>query len=74
MTLNMCAFEEMNACEMMEIDGGFTWRGLAGSMVAGGVTGGLGGAAIGGIGAVPGAVGGALLGGIAYCIADIIGE
>lgn len=70
----MGAFEMLESNEMMEIDGGFTWKGFLGAVVAGGVTGALGGVATGGVGAVPGAAGGALLGGIGYCIADLIGE
>ena len=72
--LDMENFEELKQSEMMEIDGGFTWRGFTGAVAAGGVSGGLAGAAVGGVGAVPGAAIGALTGGIAYCIADIIGE
>lgn len=72
--LNCGSFEALSENEIMQIDGGgtFSWAGLGGSMVAGGVTGGLAGVAIGGIGAVPGLVGGACLGGIAYCITGLL--
>jgi hypothetical protein len=60
---------ELTIEELEEIAAGrFSWGGLLGAIVAGGTTGGLGGAAVGGIGAGPGAVGGGLLGGIGYCI------
>jgi hypothetical protein len=51
--------------------GKFSWRGLLGAVIGGGATGGLGGAAVGGIGAGPGAIGGGLLGGIGYCITSL---
>jgi hypothetical protein len=60
---------ELSIEELDSVAGGkFSWRALLGSIVAGGATGGLGGAAVGGIGAGPGALGGGLLGGIGYCI------
>jgi hypothetical protein len=60
---------ELSIEDLDSVAGGkFSIRGLMGSILAGGVTGGMGGAAIGGIGAGPGAVGGGMLGGIAYCI------
>jgi hypothetical protein len=63
---------ELSIEELDSVAGGeFSWRGLAGAVVAGGATGGLAGAAVGGIGAGPGALGGGLLGGIGYCITSL---
>ncbi|MGL9740454.1 hypothetical protein [Serratia sp. (in: enterobacteria)] len=47
-------------------DDGFSGAGLAGALAAGAVTGGLTGAAVGGVGALPGAIGGAALAGAGY--------
>jgi hypothetical protein len=47
-------------------------RTFGGAVVAGAVTGGLGGAALGGVGALPGAVGGALLGGIGVTVQRLV--
>ncbi|NOX49691.1 MAG: hypothetical protein GXP16_04040, partial [Gammaproteobacteria bacterium] len=58
--------EELKQHEIDLISGGFSISDLGGAMVIGGFIGGLGGAAIGGVGAIPGAIGGALAGGIAY--------
>lgn len=63
--------KEVNDIDLESINAGFTWKALGGNMLAGGVVGGLGGAAAGGVGAVPGAIGGALLGGIGYLIVDM---
>lgn len=64
---------ELTVDELNLIAGGeFTWQGAAASMTAGAVTGGLGGAIVGGIGAGPGALGGALLGGISYGVYEAI--
>jgi hypothetical protein len=51
--------------------GRFSWKVLGATMTSGAVTGFLGGAAIGGIGAGPGALGGGLLTGIGYCIGSL---
>ena len=68
-TNDNAAPHELSLEELDSVDGGtFSWRALLGAVTAGGVTGGLGGAAVGGIGAAPGAVGGGLLAGIGYCI------
>jgi hypothetical protein len=68
-TNNGLADPELSIEELDAIAAGtFSWRSLLGAIVAGGTTGGLGGAAVGGIGAGPGAIGGGLLGGIGYCI------
>jgi hypothetical protein len=61
---------ELSIDDLDAVAGGF-WKQLAGAVLAGGATGGMGGAAVGGIGAVPGAIGGALLGGIGYCITSL---
>ena len=61
---------ELSLDELDHVDGGF-WKELAEAVGAGAVTGGLGGAAVGGVGAVPGAIGGGLLGGIGYCLSQI---
>ena len=61
---------ELSLDELDNAAGAF-WKELGVAMGAGAVTGGLGGAAVGGVGAVPGAIGGGLLGGIAYCITSI---
>jgi hypothetical protein len=67
---NNAANHELSIDDLDAVAGGF-WKELGGAILGGGVTGGLGGAAVGGIGAVPGAIGGALLGGIGYCISQI---
>lgn len=67
---NTAANRELSIDDLDAVAGGF-WKELGSAIVAGGVTGGLGGAAVGGIGAVPGAIGGGLLGGIGYCISQI---
>lgn len=72
-TLNIGAFEAIDANEMMAIDGGWTWKGLAAAMGSGALCGAGLGAAAGGVGAGPGAIGGALTGGIAYLITDLAG-
>jgi hypothetical protein len=69
---NSESMRELSVEEIDSVSGAFTWQALGASMVGGGITGGLGGAAIGGIGAVPGAIGGALLGGIGYIAVDFI--
>ena len=61
---------ELSIDDLDAVAGGF-WKELGGAILAGGVTGGLGGAAVGGVGAVPGAIGGGLLGGIGYCISSL---
>jgi hypothetical protein len=61
---------ELSLDELDNVAGGF-WKELGAAIVAGGVTGGIGGAAVGGVGAVPGAIGGGLLGGIGYCITSL---
>jgi hypothetical protein len=48
---------ELSIDDLDAVAGGF-WKELGGAILAGGVTGGLGGAAVGGVGAVPGAIGG----------------
>ena len=64
--------QELSIDDLDQIAGGkFSWRGLLGAVVGGGTTGGLGGAAVGGIGAGPGAIGGGLLAGIGYCITSL---
>jgi hypothetical protein len=64
--------QELSLEQLDSVDGGaFSWRGFLGAVAAGGVTGGLGGAAVGGIGAAPGALGGGLLAGIGYCITSM---
>ena len=68
---NNAATRELSIADLGAMAGGF-WKELGGAMLAGGVAGGLGGAAVGGIGAVPGAIGGGLLGGIGYCISQIL--
>ena len=71
-TNNDATPHELSMEELDSVEGGaFSWRALLGAMAAGGVTGGMGGAAIGGIGAGPGAIGGGLLGGIGYCITSL---
>ncbi|MBR1271647.1 hypothetical protein JQ629_29600 [Bradyrhizobium sp. AUGA SZCCT0222] len=69
-TKNDAVNHELSIDELDAAAGGF-WKELAVAVGAGGVTGGMGGAAVGGIGAIPGAIGGALLGGIGYCISAI---
>ena len=61
---------ELSIEDLDAVAGGF-WKELAGAITAGAATGGLGGAAVGGVGAVPGAIGGGLLGGIGYCISSL---
>jgi hypothetical protein len=62
---------ELSLEELDSVAGGFTWGGLLKALGGGAITGGLGGAAIGGIGAAPGAVGGGLLAGIGYCFTSL---
>jgi hypothetical protein len=61
---------ELSLDELDDVAGGF-WKELGAAIVAGAATGGIGGAAVGGVGAVPGAIGGGLLGGIGYCITSL---
>ncbi|WP_143278281.1 Blp family class II bacteriocin [Bradyrhizobium sp. UFLA03-84] len=71
-TNDSAATRELSIDELDAVAGGkWSWGDFAKSLLGGGVTGGMGGAAVGGIGAVPGAIGGGLLGGIGYCISQL---
>ncbi len=64
---------ELTAEETRVVGGGdFTWGGFFAHVGAGGLVGGLAGAAGMGVGAVPGAIGDALLGGIEYSVSELI--
>jgi hypothetical protein len=62
---------ELTAGETVLVGGAFTWQGLGGAMLVGGVAAGLGAAATG-VGIPPAILGGMLVGGIGYCITDLI--
>jgi hypothetical protein len=62
---------ELTAEETALVSGAFTWQGLGGAMLAGGLVGGLG-ASVTGAGVPPAILAGMLLGGISYCITDLI--
>ena len=64
---------ELTADETALVSGAFTWQGLGGAMLAGGIAGGLG-AAITGVAVPPAILGGMLVGGISYCITDLINQ
>jgi hypothetical protein len=64
---------ELTTEEMALVSGAFTWQGLGGAMLAGGLVGGLG-AAVTGAGVPPAILAGMLLGGISYCITDLINQ
>jgi hypothetical protein len=64
--------QELSMEDLDAVAGGkFSWKGFVGAVLGGGATGGMGGAAVGGIGAAPGALGGALLGGFGYCLTSL---
>ena len=66
------ATRELSIEELDAVAGGkWSWGDFAKALGGGAVTGGMGGAAVGGVGAVPGAIGGGLLGGIGYCISQL---
>lgn len=66
------ATRELSIDELDAVAGGkWSWGDFAKALGGGTVMGGMGGAAVGGIGAVPGAIGGGLLAGIGYCISQI---
>jgi hypothetical protein len=64
---------ELTADETALVSGAFTWQGLGGAMLAGGLVGGVG-AAVTGAGVPPAILAGMLLGGIGYCITDLINQ
>jgi len=64
---------ELTAEETALVSGAFTWQGLGGAMLAGGVVGGVG-AAVTGAGVPPAILAGMLLGGVSYCITDLINQ
>jgi hypothetical protein len=64
---------ELTAEETALVSGAFTWQGLGGAMLAGGIVGGVG-AAITGAGVPPAILAGMLLGGVSYCITDLINQ
>ena len=75
MTRNMndnSATRELSIDELDVVAGGkWSWGDFAKALGGGTVTGGMGGAAVGGVGAIPGAIGGGLLAGIGYCISQL---
>ena len=64
---------ELTAEETALVSGAFTWQGLGGAMLAGGVVGGVS-AAVTGAGVPPAILAGMLLGGVSYCITDLINQ
>ncbi|QNK34663.1 hypothetical protein HF675_11800 [Serratia sp. JUb9] len=64
----------LNNIELIAVagGGGFSYAELAGTVAAGAVTGGLAGAAVGGIGAIPGAIAGAALAGSGYAANQLV--
>lgn len=60
------SMRELSVLETTQVGGAFSWWDLGAHMLAGGVTGGLAGMMVGGVGWAPGALAGALLGGIEY--------
>ncbi len=64
---------ELTAEETTLVSGAFTWQGLGGAMLAGGIVGGIG-AAVTGAGVPPAILAGMLLGGISYCVTDLINQ
>ena len=64
---------ELTVEETALVSGAFTWQGLGGAMLAGGLVGGIG-AAVTGAGVPPAILAGMLLGGISYCVTDLINQ
>jgi hypothetical protein len=64
---------ELTTEETALVSGAFTWQGLGGAMLAGGLVGGIG-AAVTGAGVPPAILAGMLLGGVSYCITDLINQ
>jgi hypothetical protein len=69
MNANVATIRELTLDETALVGGAWTWTGLGGAMLTGGIVGGLGAAATG-AGIPLGALGGALLGGAGYLIND----
>lgn len=64
---------ELTAEETGLVSGAFTWQGLGGAMLAGGIVGGIS-ASVTGAGVPPAILAGMLLGGVSYCITDLINQ
>ena len=67
---SVATIRELSIEEIGLVSGAFTWQGLGGAMLAGGIVGGLGAAATG-AGIVPGMLAGGLLAGAGYLINDL---